>query len=99
MGLPDFFPKVPFAALAEFEQQAFEHAPELEGRRIGVHQFGIPVENGLIRFDKYKLYGANGNPIVVDGDFHFLPLKIRNVSKIQTQGFFNKLFLTYRKKM
>lgn len=45
----------------------------LFGAKFDFDTVGIPVENGLIRFDKYKLYGANGNPIVVDGDFYFLP--------------------------
>lgn len=43
------------------------------GAKFDFDTVGIPVDNGLIRFDKYKLYGANGNPIIVDGDFQFLP--------------------------
>ena len=33
----------------------------------------IAVDNGVIAFNRYKLYGVNGNPIVIDGDVHALP--------------------------
>lgn len=43
------------------------------GARFDFDTVKIPVENGLIKFNDYKLYGANGSPIVIDGDFQFLP--------------------------
>ena len=43
------------------------------GARFDFDTVGIPVENGLVKFNEYKLFGANGSPVVVDGSFRFMP--------------------------
>ena len=63
---------------ASIKMPAFGSVLAFDNRRI-------PVEEGIVRFDKYRLSGANGKPLTVDGTVQILPFD-KIYSDLQVKG-------------